>query len=57
MLLEITHVRLTEKQVKYIIKLVESGEYGNKSEVIRDAVTKFLKEHFKDEEFRSMIRR
>ena len=37
-------VRLTDEQYAAIDKLIESGEFGNRSEVVQYAVRKFLKE-------------
>ena len=35
-------IRLTEKHISGILKLVDRGLYPNKSEAVRDAIRKFL---------------
>jgi len=42
--MESLQIRLPVIQIKKIRKLVEKGDYPSQSDVIRDAVRKFLKE-------------
>ncbi|MFB6075700.1 MAG: ribbon-helix-helix domain-containing protein, partial [Candidatus Aenigmatarchaeota archaeon] len=42
MSMESVQIRLTKKQIKNIDKLVNDGQYPNRSETVRDAVRKLL---------------
>ncbi|MFB6088842.1 MAG: ribbon-helix-helix domain-containing protein [Candidatus Aenigmatarchaeota archaeon] len=42
MSMESVQIRLTKEQIKNIDKLVNDGQYPNRSETVRDAVRKLL---------------
>ena len=44
MIMTTVQIRLTEKQIKNIDKLVKNGIYPSRSEAIRDSVRKLIKD-------------